>query len=275
METPKFDHLMRLVTTKEVLWLDERYLGKPVLGVPHGRDFDRTLNIFTTSFSSGIVQKILMLSVISETYIVVPLSLLTSMRTGLVTVYDVSPGQDGLVRVHTPPYCTTPTISYPDLPFAGYTFLRQPPTRHSDIDIFQLSSGGIYQLKARLSSEPGGDDLRINKGSFQWSDNMKELQVKTRHLNADLGSLTEREYTDIDFRSVYEGMNQLLARPVRHLRTSLECFIATPEDGECNEDDALHDIPDEMPSFSQSFDAQKNFRVLTTSILSFFLRSTC
>lgn len=53
-EMPKPGYLARAVTTKEVLWLDERYPGRPLLGIQHGREFDRTLDICTAMLSSSM-----------------------------------------------------------------------------------------------------------------------------------------------------------------------------------------------------------------------------
>ena len=44
---PYKDHLIRLCSTKEILWLDSRFTRSPLLGYRHGRAFDRTLETRT------------------------------------------------------------------------------------------------------------------------------------------------------------------------------------------------------------------------------------
>lgn len=41
------DHIIRLCSTKEILWLDSRFTRSPLLGYRHGRAFDRTLETRT------------------------------------------------------------------------------------------------------------------------------------------------------------------------------------------------------------------------------------
>lgn len=46
------DGIICLATTTEVLWLDERYLKRPLLACRHGRTFDRTIAIHTHVIAS-------------------------------------------------------------------------------------------------------------------------------------------------------------------------------------------------------------------------------
>ena len=47
------DGLVRLVTTAEVIWLDERNKRKPVLAFKHDREFDRTLQSCAVNVGDG------------------------------------------------------------------------------------------------------------------------------------------------------------------------------------------------------------------------------
>lgn len=40
-------YLIPLVSTDRILWLDRRCAGKPLLGIKHGRNYDRTLALRT------------------------------------------------------------------------------------------------------------------------------------------------------------------------------------------------------------------------------------
>ena len=53
IEGPQEDHLISFVTTSEVIWIDERFPRKPLLGYEHGREFDKTLAVQTLSFTSS------------------------------------------------------------------------------------------------------------------------------------------------------------------------------------------------------------------------------
>ncbi|PIL24214.1 hypothetical protein GSI_13967 [Ganoderma sinense ZZ0214-1] len=54
VEPPSEDHTLRLVSTDEIIWLDERFTRKPLLAVRHSRDFDLTLRTRTHILTNGI-----------------------------------------------------------------------------------------------------------------------------------------------------------------------------------------------------------------------------
>ena len=47
------DHMARLVSTDELLWIDDRSARKPLLAVKHGREFDLTLRSHTHVLTSS------------------------------------------------------------------------------------------------------------------------------------------------------------------------------------------------------------------------------
>jgi hypothetical protein len=55
IERPGNDHIFRLVSTSEIVWIDERSPQKPLLGYMHGRQFDRSLSILTVDLPSTSV----------------------------------------------------------------------------------------------------------------------------------------------------------------------------------------------------------------------------
>lgn len=44
---------IRVCSTREILWIDKRFPGKPLLGYRHGRNRDRTLRTHTSNTSEG------------------------------------------------------------------------------------------------------------------------------------------------------------------------------------------------------------------------------
>ena len=47
------DHILRLVSTGEILWFDDRNTRRPLLGIKHGRNYDVTLRSHTYQLSDG------------------------------------------------------------------------------------------------------------------------------------------------------------------------------------------------------------------------------
>jgi hypothetical protein len=51
--TSQGDSLIRLASTSEIIWLDERYNRRPVLAFKHHREYDRTLQAFVVEYDSS------------------------------------------------------------------------------------------------------------------------------------------------------------------------------------------------------------------------------
>jgi len=47
------DHLLRFVTTNELVWVDPRFHTRPVLALKHEREYDRTLSSHVVSIGDG------------------------------------------------------------------------------------------------------------------------------------------------------------------------------------------------------------------------------
>lgn len=186
--------LSNVVTTEGVYWLDERYPGKPVLGIKHYRDFDRTLEAHTTLLRSSAEMS-------SR-----PVTFLTSRKTGLVSVYDVSRGEDDLVHMNAPSYCLPPITLHGGLPVAGWNLFKHPLMDPSHLDVLHLSSRGDLNrqhVRFCLDGEAGQYGSDVSQG-FIWSDDVKEL---ARANLAVTGSnrLCERESLTVDLGPAYQG----------------------------------------------------------------------
>ena len=191
---PLKGELSDVVTTEGIYWFDGRYPGKPVLGIKHYRDFDRTLEACTTLLRSspeGDNQ---------------PVTFLNSKRTGLVSVHDVSRGEDDLVHMNAPSHCLTSITPHGGLPVAGWNLFKHPLMDPSHLDILHLSSrGDINRLHARFHSNEEADPSAPDRNQgFTWNDDIKELA------SVDLvvtGShrLAERESLTVNLGPAYQG----------------------------------------------------------------------
>ena len=182
------------MTTEGIYWLDERYPGKPVLGIKHYRAFDRSLE-GRTALLRGEPE-------VDNR----PLTFLTSRKTGLVSVYDVSRGEDDLVHMNAPPRCLPCVTPHGGLPIFGWNLFQHPLMDPSHVDVLHLSSrGDINRLHAQLRLDGDTDPSASGRSQgFIWNDDVKELA------NSDLGvtgsdRLTARESSTVDLGSAYQG----------------------------------------------------------------------
>lgn len=192
--SPLKGQLSDVVTTKGIYWFDDRYPGKPVLGIKHYRDFDRTLEARTALLQSSS-------EVDSQ-----PLTFLTSKRTGLVSVYDVSRGEDDLVHMNAPSRCLPSITPHDGLPVAGWNLLKHPFTDPSHLDIFHLSSrGGISRLHTRFHADGDADPSTSGfSQGFVWNDDVKELAGANLAVT-ESDRLAERETLMVDLGPAYQG----------------------------------------------------------------------
>jgi len=182
------------VTTEGIYWFDERFPGKPVLGIKHYRDFDRTLEARTALLRRDAEAD-------SQ-----PVTFLTSKKTGLVSVYDISRGEDDLVHMNAPPHCLSCITPHDVIPVVSWNLFQHPHMDPSHVDVLHLSSGGdINRLHAQLHLDGDVDSSASDRNqSFIWSDDVKELA------NSDLsvaGSdrLGARESSTVDLGPAYQG----------------------------------------------------------------------
>ncbi|KAG7447915.1 uncharacterized protein BT62DRAFT_986039 [Guyanagaster necrorhizus] len=175
-------HLIRLCTTSQLLWIDDRKPGKPLLGYHHNRSFDRTLKTETVSFQSA------------------PLTFLTSRKNGLVDVYNVSrSSENGLVHANALPYCLTSATGFEDS-LTGQSFVHHPYLNgDQSFSLLRLSRrGAIQMIELHCSNEIG-----TLTPQFEWSDDVKDLDLKASTLRPDEGLLGNREHMEVDFSGVY------------------------------------------------------------------------
>ena len=193
-ELPLNGQLSNAVTTEGIYWLDERYPGEPILGIKHYRDFDRTLEARTAVLRSGAKAD-------SQ-----PLTFLTSRRTGLVSVYDVSRGEDDLVHMNAPSHCLPRITPRGGFPITGWNLFQHPLMDPSHVDVLHLSlRGDINRLHAQLHTDDDVDQSASyrNQG-FIWNDEVKELASANSDVT-DSNRFAVRESSTVNLGPAYQG----------------------------------------------------------------------
>jgi hypothetical protein len=152
LEDAHSDGLFRFATTTWVVWIDARSPRKPLLAYKHGRQFDQTLSVGTIFLPSSPSALLYALSA-DLCILIAPLTFLTSKKSGLITVYDVSRANSReCIHVNSNPYCLPP-VSGSYGPHQGHVFLKYPSG--TDFSVVQLSErGGIHALDFAISTGP-------------------------------------------------------------------------------------------------------------------------
>ncbi|KAI0807584.1 hypothetical protein C8Q74DRAFT_1313323 [Fomes fomentarius] len=214
------DRIVMLVSTDEILWLDERNTRRPLLAIKHGRDFDTTLHSETRLLTEG------------------PVTFLTSRRSSLITVYDVARGADLTDKhlyMYGDPYALPPIIR-PDGPHLGYAFFQQPTlTGSKHLSILQLSQRGSVSL-LNLDHVPADTNPGQPTGAplhAEWSPEVKQLSdaANTRTVR---GPLAERAHSIVDLGPLYQGL-----------------FVEREEQNLSDQSDVVSDLIEGMPRFWQ------------------------
>ncbi|KAK0463972.1 uncharacterized protein EV420DRAFT_1476592 [Desarmillaria tabescens] len=222
-------HLIRLCTTSQLFWIDDRNPGKPILGYNHKRSFDRTLKTDTVSFQNT------------------PFTFLTSRKNGMVNVYTVSrPSENGLIHANGIPYCLTSETDFEDS-LIGQSFFHHPYlAEDQSFSLLRLSRRGAIQM-IELGQSDG-----IETPNFEWSDDVRELDLNASNLRPDIGPLGNREYMEVDFSEMYHHV----------------FMERTRQDEECEEENAddVYDLVDRLPLFWQDTDAPIKHMLTTYDI---------
>ncbi|TBU65578.1 hypothetical protein BD310DRAFT_864379 [Dichomitus squalens] len=184
------DHMVRLASTDEILWLDERYMQRPLFAVKHGREFDLTLRTQTHDLTHS------------------PLTFLTSRRNSLVTVYDVSRDSENLVHMYGSPYALPPLVR-PDGPHSGFAFYQQPSLVGSKhISLLQLSErGGLSLLNLdHISADATPPETSIEHRRYQWTPEVHQLGKEADAKRIGGGPLAGRVHSVVDMRPAYQRL---------------------------------------------------------------------
>ena len=122
-----------------------------------------------------------------------------------MTVYDVCRSDDNLLYINAQPYSLQSVLG--PTPYMGHTFFRHPSSpSESEISMFMLSERGsvhFLDLEMPMSGEetPPKDVGNI----VEWSEDVKELNVRANDLRSDFGYLGARDGGEVNLHSIYDS----------------------------------------------------------------------
>ncbi|KAF9500436.1 hypothetical protein BDN71DRAFT_1462559, partial [Pleurotus eryngii] len=221
IEAVSSDNIIRLVTTKELVWLDTRFPGRrPLLAYKHGRQYDRTLSTQTITMQGR------------------PYTFLLSQNTSLVTVYDVSRSKDQRIQVNRRPYCLASNGAH-GAPYSGQLFLNHPyQDSGKGTSLFRLCHNGVlHRVDVNLDVQDGDHDSEMYSPKVRWRDDVAALDVQSRSLRSDPGPLGAHDKSVVNLRETYKVIFQ-------------DHFAAEAADVQ-NTRTGVADIVERMPSFWQ------------------------
>ena len=131
---------------------------------------------------------------------IAPLSFLSSPHNGLLTVYDVSRGDEDLFYTHTSPYA----LSIPAQPFVGQTRFRHPSLNIDDstLSCIRLDARGeLTCIDLHLGDE--GENMTLT--GVRWSHEVKELATTAESAEPDSGPLGMQDKVEMNLRPAYDS----------------------------------------------------------------------
>lgn len=180
----------------------------------------------------------------------------------MVTVYDVSEGEDAFGHLNVLPY------ALPSIPIVGERRVGQIVFRHpnnasdSTAILLQLSDrGSIHQLNLELSAD--GQTRQPTGRTYDWSQEVLDLEKTMETATSDVGVFGGRAYTEVDLEPVYR--RELSFYVYLYLILTFDVGIfGVDEPAEAVEDPAVfYDTLDSMPMFWQNLEDPVE-QVLTT-----------
>ncbi|KAG1782635.1 hypothetical protein EV702DRAFT_1176841 [Suillus placidus] len=179
------EHLLTISTTSELLWLDNRYPKKKLLSFKHNRAYDRSLNVRVIQLDSG------------------PLTFLSSLKNGLITVYDVSRRNDNLIHCHSVP-TSLPHDGDMGASKSESTFFVQPD--RSTFSLLQLSGQGSLHCQDFAVCRNGMDILprQTSSTSHEWCVDVQKLAQRAKELEPQYGPLSARHFSELNLRTAYQ-----------------------------------------------------------------------
>lgn len=177
------ERLLRMSTTKSVLFLDDRFPGQPVLAYHHNRVFDRTLRTTTVPWFGS------------------PVTLLSSRKNGLVTLYDIGDSEGLVTSRHEAR--SLPPISNSSLPHDGLLFFPHArQTAREALHAIQLSDNGSLLHRQYTLQRPTASLSYIK--AIALSDHTGLAQPE-RDAGYGTDHLTSSNASELDLTAPYQG----------------------------------------------------------------------
>ena len=189
-----------------------------------------------------------------------PLTLLTSRRNGLVTMYDVSASHNGLLHVNAAPYC---------LPSGPCRNIEQILLRRSKDSVSLLrmfERGDIHSMDVNFTAEGDGN---LPSGSQHlavvWSKGIREMHSRGAELRPEVGPRGATDVHQVDFGPAYERM---LHHPFFHFFLTLSPGLFGSDNcdvewGKERDPEVVYEAIERIPLFWQLTDGQAE-TMLTT-----------
>ncbi|EIN07235.1 hypothetical protein PUNSTDRAFT_144758 [Punctularia strigosozonata HHB-11173 SS5] len=176
-----------------------------------------------------------------------PLTILTSRRNGLITVYDVSRGDGGLVQSHSWPYALPPVV--PTGTNLGHLVFRHPlDSNETPVALYGMDSrGGVHGMELGFAAEDDIGSLPPSRYDFEWTDDVRLLDDESMRMKPDYGPMAARAEEVVDFELAYRAL------------------LDMPE-AESGVADTVYDMLDRMPSFWQESDIPVEQAVTTYDV---------
>ncbi|KAJ3814970.1 hypothetical protein F5876DRAFT_31763 [Lentinula aff. lateritia] len=178
IEDSEDSYLIPLVSTDRILWLDRRFAGKPLLGIKHGRNYDRTLAL-RTMIIRGIHH-----------------SVMTSRKNKLITVYDVSRSTEQLLHADNAPYSFS--VNTRENRFSGDAYVNMG----DQYKMFRISERGRLTC---VDLKQSGNDI-TSTSSFAATQFFPSETNDNPAMRPDLGPVGAREFSQTNLRHAYEQL---------------------------------------------------------------------
>ncbi|KDR81694.1 hypothetical protein GALMADRAFT_221560 [Galerina marginata CBS 339.88] len=161
------DNILRLSSTKQIIWIDPRFPNTPLLAYSHGRENDRYLSACAVGRGPA-------------------LTFLTTRNNALTTVYDVSRSVDGLVQLDVLPYAVASEASIYQQ-HVGQQFVFHG----SSMGLVRLSERGAVQYSELQSPKM---ESRAHC-TVETTEEVQNLAAANASLHSDVGPLGRQEFT--------------------------------------------------------------------------------
>jgi hypothetical protein len=130
-----------------------------------------------------------------------PQTFLFSRANGLVTVYDVSREDDGLMYSNVPPYSLPPISGY-ETRITGHSFFQHPPNSSNTTTIYQMNDrGSIHCLDLYF---PPANQTKRDQKLYEWSADVQSL-AETADVRPDMGPLASQVASEVNLRPAYRS----------------------------------------------------------------------
>ncbi|KAH8106855.1 hypothetical protein BXZ70DRAFT_1074595 [Cristinia sonorae] len=175
-----------VLTTTRILWIDPRIPQRPVLAVKHGRQSDQNLQLQSLNFDD------------------IPFAFLSSRRNGLLTVYDVTYNEGGLLHLANAPY-SLPGIHGLERRTRGEVIFRHPAEEIDTIaTLLRLSDrGSLHRMDVKLLLDDVGDVCLIEPTVAEFSAEVRQVAEQGSRRTCS-GPLGRRNREEFDFSEAYK-----------------------------------------------------------------------